>query len=256
VNRAERGIILIALLIAMVVIAVLIAALSAINITGFLSGPLYVGSTQAFYTAQAGAEYGLRYATDNSSSFCADPAALFSALGTVSFGNGKFTLVYDKGLNRLTAQGQVGDARRTITIDSFDSFLPGCGLIVLDPALTPYRSGTGTSTRVYYQTINNASCTLRITSIGLAKNNGVPAQVSQLYFASTRVWNSNVWISANSSSPTVLNTTDYNMVAHAVRLNYIRVRATAQASGTWYVTYYYNDCSGKASSSTIAFSIP
>ena len=90
----------------------------------------------------------------------------------------------------------------------------------------------------------------RITSIGLAKSNGAQAQVSQLYFASTRVWNNNVWISTDQSTPTVLNTTDYNMTAHAVRLNYIRVRATAQASGTWYVTFYYNDCSGTPTSST------
>ena len=255
-KHTERGVILIALMIAMVVIAVLIAALSSINVTRFLSGPLYVKSTQAFYVAQAGAEYGLRYATDNISSFCADPVVLFSSLGPISFGNGTFTLSYDTGLKRLTAVGQTGDAKRSVTIDSFDSFLPSCGLIILDPALTPYRSGTGTNTRAYYQTINNASCTLRITSIGLAKSNGAQAQVSQLYFASTRVWNNNVWISTDQSTPTVLNTTDYNMTAHAVRLNYIRVRATAQASGTWYVTFYYNDCSGTPTSSTITFAIP
>ena len=70
--------------------------------------PLYINSTQAFYIAQAGVEYGLRYATDNISSFCANPVALFSSLGPISFGNGTFTLSYDTGLKRLTAaEGQV-----------------------------------------------------------------------------------------------------------------------------------------------------
>lgn len=251
VKRTERGIILIALLIAMVVIAVLIAALSAINVTGFLSGPLYVGSTQAFYTAQAGAEYGLRYATDNSSLFCADPVALFSALGTVSFGNGRFTLSYDKGLNRLTAEGRIGDARRSVTIDSFDSFLPGCSCLTLDSSYVPYRSGNVG----YYRMLNNCSCPVRIVYVYIAKTGGNRAQLTRIRFNSSSRWTGSAWVSTDSGSPTFFDTSDYNLPTSA-RLCDLRCNNANQVSGTWYVTIYYNDCSGTLTSTTATFTIP
>jgi len=257
-HHREQGFMLIALVIAMLVIALLVGALVSINVTKDLSGPLYVNSTQAFYLAQAGAEYGLRYATDNNSSFCADPVALFSALGSISSGNGTFTLSYDGGLKQLTSIGEVGTigdagyAKRSVTIDSFDSFQPGCACLDIDASYTPYRSG-----RVaYYRMLNNCGCSVRILYVYIAKTGGTnQARLDRIRFNGSSRWTGSTLVSTDPASPTYFNTSDYNLPTGARNCD-LRCRNANQVAGTWYVTFYYNDCSATLTSTTVSFTIP
>jgi hypothetical protein len=249
--QRENGFILIALVIAMVVIAILITALISINVTRNLSEPLYVNSTQAFYIAHAGAEFGMRYATENISAFCADPVGFITAIGTKNFGNGTFVLSFDNANNRLTSLAQVGTARRSVRIDSFTQFLPTCSCFVLDPSYTPNRSGNV----VNFRMLNNCGCSLRIFYVYIAKTGGNQARLNRIRFnGSTRWSGTGTWVSTNPASPTLFNTTDYDLPTGA-RLCDLRCVNATQVTGTWYVTFYYNDCSGTLTSTTVSFTI-
>lgn len=251
-GNENRGSILITLLIAMIMLSVLVAAFTSFMSAKRLSAPLYVNSTQAFFIAQAGLEYGLRYATDNSSSFCTDPVTLFSSLGTMSFGNGTFTVTYDNGLNRLTSVGQVGYAKRSVTIDSFDSYLPGCECLTLDASYTEYKIDKV----AYYRMLNNCGCAVRIFSVSIAKTGGNQARLDRIRFNSSSKWTgSGTWVSTDPASPTYFNTTDYDLPTGA-RACDLRCKNANQVAGTWYVTFVYRDCSGSTKTSTVSFNIP
>jgi len=77
-----------------------------------------IQSTQAFFLAQSGVEFAIRYAQENGVS---------TLNGTTRpLGNGQFSLTYDtSGTGTLTSNGQVpaGTTRRSIRISNFTSFL-------------------------------------------------------------------------------------------------------------------------------------
>ena len=257
--RREQGFMLIALVIAMVVIALLVGAFVSINVTKDLSGPLYVNSTQAFYLAQAGAEYGLRYAADNISAFCADPSGFISGIGTKNIGNGTFTLsinVTDPNNYKLTSEGNVAAiagtaAKRSIIVENFAQFLPSCGLITRDPDNPPYRHGTN----AMFPLLNNASCSLRITRMDISKLSGNQATASAIELNGTQVWSGNATISNNPASPTVFNITSYNLPQGSTLNNYIDCKTGNQPAGNWTITFYFNDCSNNPQTVTIDFTL-
>ena len=109
----NKGVTLITLIIAITIFSVFITVFSYIMIAKHESEPLYVQSTQAYAVAQAGIEYGRRYAADNG---YWDP----SLLGNRSFGDGSFTLAYSSvGAGTLTSTGRVGIAEREIILQNF-----------------------------------------------------------------------------------------------------------------------------------------
>jgi hypothetical protein len=128
----NKGVTLITLIIAITIFAVFITVFSYVMIAKHESEPLYVQSTQAYAVAQAGIEYGTRYATDrylaNPTTYAYDDLSI-----TESLGNGSFTLVYTAA-NRgtLTSTGTVGVAERQIILQQFRVLVAGQA-ITLDP---------------------------------------------------------------------------------------------------------------------------
>ncbi len=85
-----------------------------------------IQSTQAFFLAQSGVEFAVRYAKDQG---WTRPAQLAGLTGmTRTFGAGSFTLTYTNtapNLDTLTSVGYVptGTERRRIVVSNFTSFL-------------------------------------------------------------------------------------------------------------------------------------
>lgn len=139
-HLGNKGVTLITLIIAITIFAVFITVFSYVMIAKHGSEALYVQSTQAYAIAQAGIEYGIRYATDNESGFFANPADYFP-ITDQAFGNGSFTLVYrdiddtDRP-NTLTSTGTFGVAEREIILQNFAGWAAGTA-ISLDPINPP-----------------------------------------------------------------------------------------------------------------------
>ncbi|MBW2570271.1 MAG: hypothetical protein JRE47_13140 [Deltaproteobacteria bacterium] len=132
--RDDKGVTLITLIIAITIFAVFITVFSYVMIAKHGSETLYVQSTQAYAVAQAGIEYGIRYATDNEVNFFANPISIFPDTPQ-SFGNGSFTLKYDSN-NTLTSTGTVGVAVREIILQNFAGWV--AGQITLNPTDPPH----------------------------------------------------------------------------------------------------------------------
>ncbi|MBW2019269.1 MAG: hypothetical protein JRI65_04520 [Deltaproteobacteria bacterium] len=121
---------LVTLIIAITIFGVLVTVFSYVIIAKHGSEPLYVQSTQAYAIAQAGIEYGIRYAADNGYWAAGSPGI------TESFGNGSFTLVYTAATETdpslLTSTGTVGVAERQIILHHFVGWVEGQA-ITTDP---------------------------------------------------------------------------------------------------------------------------
>jgi hypothetical protein len=99
-----------------------------------------IQSTQAFFIAQSGVEFAIRYAQVN-------------GVGTLNgrtrtLGNGGFALTYDNsGTGTLTSNGQVptGTTRRSIQISNFTGFLTPISINYFGSASTPADNGSNTT---------------------------------------------------------------------------------------------------------------
>jgi hypothetical protein len=83
-----------------------------------------IQSTQAFFLAQSGVEFAVRYAKDQVPPWTTP--SLLDGLDnrTRNLGSGKFTLDYDSVNDKLTSTGEVSNAgKRTIVVSNFTSFL-------------------------------------------------------------------------------------------------------------------------------------
>ena len=127
----NKGVTLITLIIAITIFAVFITVFSYVMIAKHGAEALYVQSTQAYAVAQAGVEYGIRYATDNNFS-------AINSLGAITFGDGSFTLEYTTpNAGTLTSTGTVGNAERQIILQRFRLLVMGQA-ITLDPDEDPH----------------------------------------------------------------------------------------------------------------------
>ena len=122
----NKGVTLITLIIAITIFAVFITVFSYVMIAKHGSEALYVQSTQAYAVAQAGIEYGIRYAMDNG--YGDFP------INNQTFGNGSFTLDYDDTSvpSTLTSTGTVGVAIRQIILQGFEGVVAGTGITIDD----------------------------------------------------------------------------------------------------------------------------
>ncbi|MDA3824164.1 MAG: hypothetical protein PF450_16345 [Bacteroidales bacterium] len=127
-HSRNKGVTLITLIIAITIFAVFITVFSYVMIAKHGSEALYVQSTQAYAVAQAGIEYGIRFATDgylDPTTYAYDDLTITEPLGSGS-GSGSFTLGYTPA-NRgtLTSTGTVGNAERQIVLQQFRVLVAG-----------------------------------------------------------------------------------------------------------------------------------
>ena len=134
----NKGVTLITLIIAITIFAVFITVFSYVMIAKHGSEALYVQSTRAYAIAQAGIEYGIRYATDK---YIADHNYNYSDFPiTKSLGDGSFLIEYTAA-NRgtLKSTGTIGVAVRQIILQQFRILVAGQA-ITKDPSKDPYKT--------------------------------------------------------------------------------------------------------------------
>ena len=126
-----------------------------------------IQSTQAFFIAQSGVEFAVRYATDNGWT----TTALLNNLDgiTRNLGSGRFTLSYNYGTDgdKLTSIGEVPNAneRRRNSVSNFTSFLQTQVLIIDPGSPLPYWFSPRTVARFYIKNIGSSSVTLTAFSV-------------------------------------------------------------------------------------------
>lgn len=234
------GISVIALVIALLLLSSVGFVFSSLIITKQKSAPLPLRSAQAFYLAQAGIEYAIRYTADNYTDFQADPDNIFPLQKNI--GAGSFNVTYDAGDN-ITSNGTAGIGQRVITLASFLAYVAGAG-VTLDPGNPPYQDpAPGKQKNICVPTLNNYDYNVYIFQIDLAKEGAKRARLEKIRLGDTTVWIGNKKdVSTNPDSPTLFSfnqVTYYTMVAGAW-LDGIEVKAAAEVSGTWHLTFHYS----------------
>ena len=235
------GISVIALVIALLLLSSVGFVFSSLIITKQKSAPLPLRSAQAFYLAQAGIEYAIRYTADNYTDFQADPDNIFPL--QKSIGAGSFNVTYDAGDN-ITSNGTAGIGQRVITLSSFVSYLAqGVEGITLDPGNPPPYQGTGgggDQKNIYIPTVNNYDYDVYIFRIDLAKEGGKQARLNEIRLGNTTVWTGKkVNVSTDHANPTPFSFSYYTMVPGLLE-DRIQLQDTAELSGTWYLTFHYS----------------
>jgi hypothetical protein len=93
---------------------------------------LTIHSTQAFFIAQSGVEFAVRYAVSQN---WLTPTSLDGLDGLQrNLGRGRFTLDYDQNTNTLTSIGVITNAsERRVKVSNFTSFLQNPKGVILDP---------------------------------------------------------------------------------------------------------------------------
>jgi hypothetical protein len=141
----SKGISVIFLVIAMLLMVTIGYVFSYLIPTKQKSVVFPIQSTQAFFIAQSGVEFAVRYA-DTRTPPWTTPAQL-NGLDTMTrtLGAGRFILDYDFANNRLISVGEVpiGTQRRQIVVSNFTSFL--MAITYFASASTPIDTGTNTT---------------------------------------------------------------------------------------------------------------
>ena len=155
--------------------------------------PIY--SNQAFYIAQSGVEFAVRYASDQGWRGATDgtPARLdLDRLNDVgnnqrNLGNGSFTINYNTVTNTLTSTGQITNSseNRVVRVSNFSPFLR---LVFVTSPTPPYRNpywSTGTSRARFY--IRNERSTIVILNAFSASwtQTGTVRRIRRVYIGGT-----------------------------------------------------------------------
>jgi len=188
------GISVIALVIVLLLLSSLGAILTSLIITKQKSALLPLKSSQAFYAAQAGIEYAIRYANEHNF----DPDGDFSVPVT-DLETGSFSVVYDPAEQNITSTGTAGTATRVITLASFPSYV-AVGGITLDPGNPPYNQG---DKKITIPIRNNTGSTLYIFQIDMAKDLG--GELKEIKFDNTKVHDEDINIGSDHSDPTPID---------------------------------------------------
>lgn len=127
-----------------------------------------ISSNQAFFIAQSGVEYAVRYASDQG---WTTPASLLGLNGPGvnqrNLGRGGFTLSYDNTTNKLTSIGAAPNAsERRIVVSNFTTFV-STGLVLVVPA--PCWVNPRTVARFYIKNVGSSNITLTSFSASWAQ---------------------------------------------------------------------------------------
>lgn len=154
--------------------------------------PIY--STQAFYIAQSGAEYAIRYASSDRGwrgATDGTPARLdLDRLNDVgnnqrNLGNGSFTINYNTGTNILTSTGTItgSSENRVIRISNFSPFLR-LVFVTAAPYSNPYWSTPTSRAQFYIRNVRTTNVTLNAFSSSWTQNNP-QRTISRVYIGGT-----------------------------------------------------------------------
>jgi hypothetical protein len=155
-----KGLSILFLVIAMLLMVAIGYVFSYMMPTKQKSVSLTIHSTQAFFIAQSGVEFAVRYAVSQS---WLTPAVL-NGLDSLqrNLGRGRFTLDYDQNTNTLISIGVIQNAaERRVKVSNFTSFLQNPKGMILDPrSPSPCWTTTGTVARFYIRNAREDNVTL------------------------------------------------------------------------------------------------
>ncbi|NQT55146.1 MAG: hypothetical protein HQ551_02835 [Desulfobacteraceae bacterium] len=199
------GISIVALVIALLLLSTLGTVLTSLIITKQKSALLPLKSAQAFYAAQAGIEYAIRYAADNQAAFLANPNNIFpdtpNAL-TKNLDTGSFTVEYNNpndSINSIRSTGTAGTAKRVITLALFPTYVATAD-ITLDLPDNPPDSH---NKKITIPIRNNTGGTLYIFQIDMAKDLG--GELEKIEFGNNEVYDEDITISSDHGIPTPID---------------------------------------------------
>jgi hypothetical protein len=131
----QRGVSVIALIIIMAVLGGLGYVFSSMVANKQYSMGTATPSQQAFYVANSGIEYGIRYASERG---WTTGAALNGLDGMVlNLGQGQFALDYDQPADTLSSTGQVSASQREVALETFTSFVSDIQCLELVTSIDP-----------------------------------------------------------------------------------------------------------------------
>jgi hypothetical protein len=139
--------------------------------------PIY--SNQAFYIAQSGVEYAVRYSDEKGWKGTTDSGTYDlthlndSGVYQRNLGNGRFTINYNQGTNLLTSTGEITNAseKRVVKISRFTDFLR----LIFDPASSaPYWSQGTREATFYIKNVRGNNVTL--TAFSASWTQGTPTR--------------------------------------------------------------------------------
>lgn len=207
----SRGISVLFLIVAMLIMVIIGYLFSYLMPTKQKSIILSIYSTQAFFIAQSGVEFAIRYASDND---WITPSQLNNLNGTSrSLGRGQFTLSYDSLTDRLSSRGVIQNiSERQIIVSNFTQFVNSSALII-DPDRPPPCETTGnigkqTVTVVNFYIKNVSASNIILNAFQCSWEQNPPTrQIVQIYL------NGNLRFDANyqNGNPPVLFISPYTI---------------------------------------------
>ena len=159
----SKGISVLFLIIAMLLMITIGYVFSYLIPTKQKSISFAIHSTKAFFLAQSGVEFAVRYAVAGG---WTTPATLDTNINNLTRNlgdrNGRFTVDYDRPNNKLTSIGVIPNvSERRITVSNFTSFLTNPTGLILDPRSPTPCGANGTNTaRFYIRNATESSVTL------------------------------------------------------------------------------------------------
>lgn len=167
---------------------------------------LILSSHKAFFIAQSGVEFAIRYASDNS---WTTPSQLNNLNGiTKSLGDGQFSLIYDSTTDRLTSRGIIQNiSQRQITVSNLTQFVSKAGLIIdpdrPPPCQTTQTIGKQTVTVVNFYIKNLSSSNIILNAFQSNWVQNPPTRhIQRIYLSGILRYNGNY---QNGSSPEPFN---------------------------------------------------
>ena len=220
--------------------------------------PIY--STQAFYLAQSGVEFGIRRAVQGPPSWLT-PNLLDANINNMvrTLGPGTFTINYDCPTNTLTSIGAIpGDginpnvSERRTTLSNFTSFLRASTGLIIDPR-RPAQCWNSSDRAQFY--ITNATET-SITLTAFYATWGVGSRLRQIYMNGTQKYQGNRLSSTTHTnlnrpvgSPSQTITSDQTILVELYWNNGdmsetdIIIAFSYFSGGTWYdYIFFLNPC--------------
>jgi len=191
----SKGLSILFLIIAMMLMVTIGYVFSYLIPTKQKSVSLTVSSNQAFFLAQSGVEFAVRYATVQGWTTAAQLNGLDGI--TRNLGRGRFTLDYNSTTDQLTSVGEILNAgQRRIVVSNFTQFVSG-GALIIDlarpvPCLTTGIIGKQTVNVVNFYIINNSSSSITLNAFQSTWVQDTPTrQIEQLYLGGTLKFSGN-----------------------------------------------------------------
>ena len=144
-----------------------------------------IHSNQAFYAAQSGVEYAIRYGSDQGWRSATDLLRLNNpGINQRDVVNGRFTISYNDGLDTLTATGQFigGNEDRRISVSNFTQFLR----LIFNPVQPApcWTKGTRRA-RFHIQNVGGTAVTLTAFSASWTQT-GTPRRITRIDLAGSQ----------------------------------------------------------------------